>query len=136
AQRARVQAQAAAAAASARLAAQTQAVAGALAERSAAESAIEDELGSDAVRARPDGITATLAAAQAGQPDSIGVGGIGQPIPGAALSSPFGLRNDPLSGGAGFHPGFDLAAGSGTPIHAAAAGVVVMAGDCGGYGNC
>jgi murein DD-endopeptidase MepM/ murein hydrolase activator NlpD len=136
AQQARAQAEVTAAAATARLAAQTQAVGDALAARSAAESGIEDELGPDAVRSRPDGITATLVTAQAGQPDPIVVGGIGQPIPGAALSSPFGLRNDPLSGGAGFHPGLDLAAGSGTPIHAAAAGVVVVAGDCGGYGNC
>jgi murein DD-endopeptidase MepM/ murein hydrolase activator NlpD len=133
---ARVQAQAGVAAASARLAAQTQAVADASAARSAAESAIEHELGSGAVRARPDGITATLATAQAGQPDPIVIGGIRQPVPGATLSSPFGLRNDPLGGGAGFHPGVDFAAGAGTPIHAAAAGVVVTAGDCGGYGNC
>jgi murein DD-endopeptidase MepM/ murein hydrolase activator NlpD len=133
---ARVSAQAAVTDLSDRLAAQTKAVTDALSERKADESAIEDELGPAAVGAQPDGITATLAAAQAGQPDPIVVGGIALPIPGAALSSPFGLRNDPLSNGAGFHPGLDLAATSGTPIHAAAAGVVVIAGDCGGYGNC
>lgn len=121
---------------SARLTAQTQAVADALTARSAAESAIEDELGSDAVRARPDAITATLVTAQAGQADPEVIDGIGQPIPGAPLGSPFGLRNDPLGGGAGFHPGVDLDATSGTPIHAAGAGIVVVAGDCGGYGNC
>jgi murein DD-endopeptidase MepM/ murein hydrolase activator NlpD len=133
---ARVQAQATVTDLNARVAAQTKAVADALSERKAAESAIKDELGPDAVGTRPDGITATLLAAQAGEPDPIVVGGIALPIPGAALSSPFGLRNDPLSNGAGFHPGIDLAATSGTPIHAAAAGVVVIAGDCGGYGNC
>jgi murein DD-endopeptidase MepM/ murein hydrolase activator NlpD len=121
---------------SARLTAQTQAVADALTARSAAESAIEDELGSDAVRARPDAITATLVTAQAGQADPEVIDGIGLPIPGAPLGSPFGLRNDPLGGGAGFHPGVDLDATSGTPIHAAGAGIVVVAGDCGGYGNC
>ncbi len=136
AQLARVQAQADVSDSRARLAAQTQAVADASAARVAAESAIEHELGSNAVRARPDGITATLVAAQAGQPDPIVIGGIAQPIPGAALSSPFGLRNDPLSGGAGFHPGVDLTATPGRTIQAAAAGVVVVAGDCGGYGNC
>jgi murein DD-endopeptidase MepM/ murein hydrolase activator NlpD len=120
----------------ARFAAQKQAVDDAMADRTKAESAIEAELGSDAVRARPDGITATLVSEQAGQPDPIVLGGIGQPIPGAALASPFGLRNDPLSGGAGFHPGIDFAATSGTPIHAAADGVVVIAGNCDGYGNC
>src|SRR5262249_34306384 len=102
---ARVQAQDALAAAKDRLAAQTQAVPAASDARSAAESAIENELGRDAVRSPPDGITATLVGEQAGQPDPVAIGGIGQPIPGAALASPFGLRNDPLSGGAGFHPG-------------------------------
>jgi len=34
----------------------------------AAESAIEGELGSDAVRARPDGINRDIAAAQTGNP--------------------------------------------------------------------
>ncbi len=117
--------------------AQTKAIADALAkERKDAESAIEDELGAGAVGARADGITATLLSAQAGQADPIVIGGFEQPLPGAALSSPFGLRNDPLGGGAGFHPGLDLAGSSGTSIHAAADGVVVMAGDCGGYGNC
>ncbi len=124
-------------AASAELADQTRAVADALTDRKDTEAAIEDELGPDAVRARPDGVTATLTAAQAGQPDPIVVvGGIDLPIPNATLSSPFGLRNDPLSGGAGFHPGIDFAASSGTAIHAAAGGVVVTAGDCGGYGYC
>jgi murein DD-endopeptidase MepM/ murein hydrolase activator NlpD len=108
----------------------------ALAERNSAESAIENELGSGAVRARPDGISATLAAAQAGQGDASGPSDLELPVPDAMLSSPFGLRNDPLGGGAGFHPGIDFAAASGTPIHAAGAGVVVMAGDCGGYGYC
>ena len=119
-----------------RLTAQQHAIADALAERDDAESAIQHELGPDAVRARPDAITATLTAAQAGQPDPLVIGGIGDPLPGSSLTSPFGLRNDPIAGGAGFHPGVDLTAGPSPLIHAAAAGVVVTAGDCGGYGYC
>ena len=46
------------------------------------------------------------------------------------------MRIDPLTGAGGFHPGVDFEASAGTPIHAAGAGLVVMAGDCGGYGNC
>jgi murein DD-endopeptidase MepM/ murein hydrolase activator NlpD len=132
----RLQAKAEVTAASERLAAQQQLVAEASDARAAAESAIEDALGPSAVRARPDGITATLARAQDGQPDPFVVGGIGRALFDAELSSPFGLRNDPLCGGAGFHAGLDLAAASGTEIHAAAGGVVVTAGDCDGYGYC
>lgn len=136
ARRARVQAQASVADLNALVGAQTQAATDAKDAKDAAESAAESELGSDAVRPHADGITAALVSAQAGQTDPILVDGLALPIPGAALSSPFGIRIDPLGGGAGFHPGLDIEAGSGTPIHAAAAGVVVMAGDCGGYGNC
>jgi murein DD-endopeptidase MepM/ murein hydrolase activator NlpD len=136
AKQARVRAQATVADLQARLDAQTKSVQDTLADRADAESGIEGELGSDAVRARPDGITATLLATQSGQADPIVVGGLESPVPGAALASPFGLRNDPMGGGAGFHPGMDLSATSGTEIHASAAGVVVTAGDCGGYGNC
>jgi murein DD-endopeptidase MepM/ murein hydrolase activator NlpD len=104
--------------------------------RTDAESAIELELGPEAARARADGIAFTLALRQAGQPVPTLLGGIATPILGAQLSSPFGLRTDPLGGGAGFHPGVDLAARAGTPIRAVADGTVITAGDCGGYGNC
>ncbi|SIN20119.1 M23 family metallopeptidase [Micromonospora cremea] len=52
------------------------------------------------------------------------------PMPGAAVTSCYGQRWGTL------HAGIDLALPSGTPIHAAATGTVVQAGDAAdGYGN-
>ncbi|WP_373049410.1 M23 family metallopeptidase [Vulgatibacter sp.] len=50
------------------------------------------------------------------------------------LTSGFGARRDPIHGGAGDHRGIDLAAAPGTPVLAAAGGVVRRAGERGGYG--
>jgi murein DD-endopeptidase MepM/ murein hydrolase activator NlpD len=51
------------------------------------------------------------------------------------LTGRFGARQDPINGKSGFHPGIDIAAPAGTPIHAVEAGRVVFAGKNGGYGN-
>jgi murein DD-endopeptidase MepM/ murein hydrolase activator NlpD len=51
------------------------------------------------------------------------------------LSSMWGSRKDPFTGGQDFHPGLDISANAGTPIHATADGVVESAGFAGNYGN-
>lgn len=51
------------------------------------------------------------------------------------LRSSFGQRSDPFSGEGAFHPGVDLSAAAGTPVHVTADGVVVRAGWAGTYGN-
>ncbi len=51
------------------------------------------------------------------------------------LSSPFGTRRDPFTGGADFHPGLDISADYGVPVHAPADGVVASAEQNGNYGN-
>jgi murein DD-endopeptidase MepM/ murein hydrolase activator NlpD len=51
------------------------------------------------------------------------------------ITSTFGSRRDPFQGTLRRHNGVDIAAPSGTPIQAAAAGTVIFAGRRGGYGN-
>lgn len=51
------------------------------------------------------------------------------------LTSTMGTREDPISGGANFHPGLDIAGRSGQPVHATAEGTVSRAGVENGYGN-
>ena len=59
-----------------------------------------------------------------------------KPLQTAVFTSGYGYRDDPFHHGSDFHPGIDLAAPTGTPIHATADGIVVTAGwNNGGYGN-
>ena len=58
-----------------------------------------------------------------------------EPLPGKLLSSPFGWRIDPISGGSALHTGLDFQADAGTPILAAAGGVVSAQQYHPAYGN-
>lgn len=56
------------------------------------------------------------------------------PVNGRLLSR-FGDREDPFSGEGAFHTGVDISAGMGTPVHAAADGIVIAAEYAGRYGK-
>lgn len=51
------------------------------------------------------------------------------------IRSRFGERQDPLNGEGGFHTGVDLSADMGTPVHAAADGIIYSAQFSGRYGR-
>jgi murein DD-endopeptidase MepM/ murein hydrolase activator NlpD len=59
----------------------------------------------------------------------------GYPVAGAYIGSGFGTRTDPINGGVEHHKGIDFDAPMGSPIHAAADGVVTFVGQRTGYGN-
>jgi len=89
-----------------------------------------------ALQRQSDALGAQLSGRQAGQvlvPSGHGV--LSVPIPGAPITSGFGPRVHPIYGDVRMHTGIDFGASYGTPIHAAADGVVVSAGPLGGYGN-
>ena len=86
-----------------------------------------------ALQAESDRV-AQLANAAGGGP-ALGDGTFIWPVTGP-ITSGFGYRTDPVTGGRGFHAGIDIGASCGTPIKAAGTGVVVSAGaTSGGYGN-
>lgn len=89
--------------------------------------------------------TAAVGGASGSGSSVVGAHGVGATGPGAAgrtllwpvagrISSGFGSRTHPISGVRRLHAGVDVAAPTGTPVVAAAAGTVTWAGPRGGYG--
>jgi len=60
---------------------------------------------------------------------------VGRPVARGWVSSPFGQRVDPFSGGTAGHAGLDFPASPGTEVRAAAAGIVIFAAYRADYGN-
>lgn len=63
-------------------------------------------------------------------------GSLLMPIVGGRIGSEFGMRFHPILKERRLHAGVDIGAHHGTPIMAAAPGIVISAGYRGGYGNC
>ncbi len=102
------------------------------------ESRLESQL--DELDAESNKLASSIASYQnASRPGNRGFvaafrGGLIRPASGR-LSSGFGYRVHPISKRRRLHAGIDIAAPTGTPIVAAAPGVVISAGWRGGYGN-
>jgi murein DD-endopeptidase MepM/ murein hydrolase activator NlpD len=84
------------------------------------------------VTTRPQSSTTNNAGS--GPPPKIAVQ-LSYPLPGYPVVSTYGWRIHPILGVRKLHEGIDIWAPEGTPIHAAAAGVVIWAGPRNGYGN-
>lgn len=100
-------------------------------------SLIQQEM--DQLQAQSDSIAAMLRQLDgggAGVPPGKGI--LSNPVPGALMTSPFGMRHHPILNREQLHAGQDYAAGTGTPIRAAGDGTVVSiipSASSGGYGN-
>ncbi len=97
----------------------------------AQKSVYEDEL--DRLRVESGSIGDMLAARQAGQVRTP-LRFAARPVPGVVVSE-FGPRMHPILGYVRMHQGVDMDAPMGDPIVAVADGIVVWAGERGGYGN-
>lgn len=89
-----------------------------------------------ALKRESDSIGELLRRRQAGQvPGQPGNSTLGWPLTTVRITSEFGPRLHPIYGTERMHNGLDFGASTGTPIFAGADGVVIAAGERGGYGN-
>ncbi len=109
-----------------------------LEEESASITALLKQRAAEAAAAAARAATSTTVAGQsagAAAAPTKAPGKLIVPVPGAPITSPYGYRIHPIYGTSRLHTGIDYGADEGTPIRAAADGVVVSAGWYGGYGN-
>jgi murein DD-endopeptidase MepM/ murein hydrolase activator NlpD len=95
----------------------------------------QEALRREAIRRRQAGGKPQTGEDQAPELPSVFRGHFIRPVPGR-ITSGFGMRYHPILHVRKLHTGVDFGAPYGTPIHAAAAGVVLLAGYTRGYGNC
>ena len=87
-----------------------------------------------AARARAARLAAARARAAGRSSYSAGGGVLSYPV-NAGITSPYGMRTNPVTGIYKLHDGTDFGVGCGTPVHAAASGTVIQTALTVGYGN-
>lgn len=102
-------------------------------QEAALESLIREKQEAE-LRRRAEERRAAMLAGKPVPPSLAGPGVVGWPVSGP-ITSPFGMRFDPVQHRYQLHSGLDIAAAQGTTIAAAADGRVIFAGWYGGYGN-
>jgi murein DD-endopeptidase MepM/ murein hydrolase activator NlpD len=103
-------------------------------EESALESLIREKQEAELKRRAQERRAAMLAGKPVPPSLAGGPGAVGWPVSGP-ITSPFGMRFDPVQHRYQLHSGIDIAAAQGATIAAAADGRVIFAGWYGGYGN-
>jgi murein DD-endopeptidase MepM/ murein hydrolase activator NlpD len=109
------------------------------AEEAALEAMIRERQREEALRRAAEEASRRRAAELAGQelPPSTPAGAPGDfswPVSGP-ITSPFGMRANPMGQGFEMHPGIDIGAPMGATVTAAAGGRIIWAKEYGGYGN-
>jgi murein DD-endopeptidase MepM/ murein hydrolase activator NlpD len=90
----------------------------------------------DALKRESSAITSELRRAQAGQTPTVsGKGSLSAPLKSPVVTSTYGSRVHPIYGDIRTHTGVDFKGSTGTPVFAAADGVVLSASVRSGYGN-
>ena len=87
-----------------------------------------------AARARAARLAAARARAAGRSSYSAGGGVLSHPV-NAGITSPYGMRTNPVTGIYKLHDGTDFGVGCGTPVHATASGTVIQTALTVGYGN-
>jgi murein DD-endopeptidase MepM/ murein hydrolase activator NlpD len=87
-----------------------------------------------AARARAARLAAARARSAGRSSYSSGGGALSYPV-NAGITSPYGMRTNPVTGIYKLHDGTDFGVGCGTPVHAAASGTVIQTALTIGYGN-
>lgn len=107
----------------------------ALEEQQAQEAAARQAITEQATNATLSTVSSNSSTEEVQATPATNASGWVSPVSSISVSSPYGMRANPMGAGTEFHNGIDLVGSTGTPIFAAKAGTVVQTGFDTGGGN-